>query len=86
VLAADTGSGAIAVNRTGSRILVTHDGRDDEHRSVWVLGAKLGVRRAGIGPCLPAGAAASFAGPTKGRFYVTDSGICTQARLWQVRP
>lgn len=89
VLTADRSIGAgggIAVNRAGNRVLVTSTERDEKHPSTWVLGPKLGVRRAVTGPCLPGGAAASLGGPTRGRLYVADSGICDQARLWRVRP
>lgn len=78
--------GGIAVNGAGNRILVTRADRDESAPSVWTLGPRLGVRRAVTSPCFPVGAAASLAGPTKGRFYVADSGICEQARLWRVRP
>ena len=78
--------GAIAVNRAANRVVVTRPDRDESHPSVWVLGGKLAVRGSRTGACYPDGAAASFNGPTKGRLFVADSGICEQARLWQVRP
>ncbi len=86
-LVADSSSsagGAVAVSADGKRILVTSDYFDDENPSVWLRDRKLRAVDALTGPCYPGSASVSPAGPTKGRMYVADSGICGQARLWQL--
>lgn len=77
--------GGLAVSANGKRVLATNVERWEHEPSAWLLNAKLKPVKSLTGACLPGSAAASLAGPTKGRLFMTDSGICGQARLWRVR-
>lgn len=77
--------GGLAVSANGKRVVATSDEFDDDVTSVWLLNAKLKAKGTLTGPCFPESAAASLRGPTKGRLYVGDSGICDRAGMWRVR-
>lgn len=87
VLAKYDFGGDIALSRNGRRLLVLNGHTDDEDPSIYLLNRSLKVKQTGSGPCYAEAAAASWAGPTRGRFYVADSGICTnQAMFTPLRP
>jgi DNA-binding beta-propeller fold protein YncE len=81
-LATDDFTGDVAVSKDGSQVMVLngHEGPDDP--TVYLLNADLTTARVAMGPCYPTAAASSWSGSTAGRFYLADSGICTDQAMF----
>jgi hypothetical protein len=65
---------ALALSPRGTRLVVLEGQRGDHRPSVLVLNRRLQVQQRLTGPCDPTALAGSAAGPTRGSFYVGDSG------------
>lgn len=77
--------GDIAVTANGSVITTIGLAQEDE-TSVVIMNGNLKPVSSWSGVCFPDGVAASWAGPTKGRAYVGDSGICSRAGFYPLAP
>ena len=66
-------------------VIVTGDGFQDE-TSIWVLsGASLATTARFTRQCWAASVSASYAGPTRGRFFVGESATCAAPRVTPYR-
>ena len=77
--------GDIAVTAKG-HVVTTLSNAQDEDTGLVFLNKKLKIVEAFKGLCFAQGVAASWAGPTKGRAYVGDSGICTRSAFYPLKP
>lgn len=83
LLSTDFG-GDIAVTN-GGQVVTTLSNAYVDDPSVVVMNGKLKSVATFEGLCFPDGVAASWAGPTKGRVYLGDSGICQRAGFYPMR-
>src|SRR5690625_4682811 len=81
------GPGDIALARRGRRILVVDSTASPSEGSNYLLNPRLRTTRKLRRPmCYPSAVAVSLRGRTKDRFYTVDSGFCSRARIWPLRP
>lgn len=83
-LSTDSG-GDIAVTANGSVVTTLSRSQGDETGLV-IMNGNLRPVSEWSGLCFAQGVAASWAGPTKGRAYVGDSGICDRAGFYPLAP
>ncbi len=66
----------LALSPDGSRLVLLRALADSDEKSVYVFDRHLHLLQTVTGPCFPQAVAVSGQGPTRGRFYVGDDGIC----------